>query len=116
MRVLRVILNTNISCNQKGLILRAEDEGVRTEELKGGDVIVFLSTRCTKIKVLAFVDEGLPVMGYYVGDGETVPVDAVNFISKAFGGSGFTLGKSVRAALEKALNGAYKEEMNKRAA
>ncbi len=105
-RVLHVIEETDMRCRQEGLLDQAKKKnGVRADELKPGDIIVFLNTKKDRLMVLTMLPEAESVgfLGYYRSPHGRVPPEAIEFIPRALGSDGFQMNKAIRSGLEKLL-------------
>lgn len=105
-KILHVFFGTDMRCSQEGLKLVAETAGKKFDSLKPGEMFCFINNAETRIKVLAPTDEAdsRGVLGSYMSPHGRIDLDAIQYIPRAFGGSGFDMNKAIKASLEKKLD------------
>jgi hypothetical protein len=106
MRLLHIVHPADLRCRQDGLILQAKTAGIDVRQFKPGDIVAFLNQERTKLALLAMTGEkdSAGVYGYYRSPHGRVPPEAFEFISDAFGSTGFDMTKAIKSGLEKLLS------------
>lgn len=85
--------------------MQAKKDGVKTDALKAGDIVIFLNADKTKFMLLAMTAErdSQGVLCYYRSPHGRVPPEALQFVPEAFGGQGFNMNRAIRIGLERLL-------------
>lgn len=105
MKLLHVILDTDMRSRHTGLRKQLVEKGIDISKLKPGDIIAFLNTRKTMLMVMTVLDEkdSIGFVGHYKSPHGRVPPEALEFIPRALGANGFEMNKAIKAGLQKVL-------------
>jgi hypothetical protein len=104
-RVLHILENTDMRARHEGLRDFAKKNKVDISKMNEGDIVVFLNAKKDRLMCLVVLpeEETFGFLGYYRSPHGRVPPEALEFIPRAFGGSGFNMNASIRAGLTKLL-------------
>lgn len=99
--VARVFLDTHMGLSFDGLNSLMRKAKFNTENLDEGDFVMFLNRKCTAYKVLK---PHAKVIVYQNFGTRRVPLDAIQYLPRNFGGSKFEFEKAVEKALRSKIN------------
>lgn len=101
-RLIRIFQDADLRCSDLGLTEMAEKAKIKPNDLQPGEMLIFVNTKATMVKVLANSGYGLVYAGYRSQHGR-LERRALRHIPNAFGGSAINYDKALAATLEELL-------------
>ena len=104
-RILHVIQNADFRCRHEGLMAMARKAQVNMDELRVGDIVVFLNVARDRLICISVLPEqdSFGLLSYYRSPHGRVPMEAIQFIPQAFGATGLNMNAAIRSGLEQLL-------------
>jgi hypothetical protein len=101
-RIVRLIDNVNMGLGHPGLALLCKERfKLDLEKLQDSELVMFLNRARDKMKIIGSQGK---VLGYLrMPRGERIMLEAIQYLPKTFGGSGFSYDSALKEALEQRL-------------
>ncbi len=101
--IIRCFLDSDLRCSHDGLAEQAKKSGIKVEDLKTGEYVVFVNHKKDRVKVYAAFN----VLAYLkLPPGTSMDLNVIRAIPRAFTASG-------RLDYDKALKETVEEKLNK---
>lgn len=101
-RIMMVVKGADMRCRHEGLLFQAIKRGVKREELRRGNLIVFLNKNRNYLALLGFRDDEdrFGVLSTYKSPkGGVIPMESIDYIPEMYDSQGFRMDSAIRSAL-----------------
>lgn len=99
MRIARVFLNSDMRMGFQGLHDLMQKHSVNTRNLDPSALYVFMNKACTKFKLISG-----QYLVYFNNGNRRIPLEAIQYLPKNFGGTETQMNEAIRKSLKKRLD------------